>query len=178
MTWSRWGAWRWTGGCSWGPKGDGQPWEASFLWATLGFGGHMSPMAINICGPKPLASNHLVWRQFWKPFICCNETDSSEICLPSFPNLMAMVLQGDEGERAAGKGAGRQHARSKHSCHTSGLMPGLCLSWNGKKADSALEQTGAKAFATSLERWSQVMGKTLHLQSPPSYRRGGRGDLF
>lgn len=77
-------------------------------------------------------------------FTRCSEADGCEICLPSFPNLRVMLLQGDEGEGAEGC------PRRGRPCPVAGLMPGLCLPWIGKKADSALQQTGEKPFPASL----------------------------
>lgn len=65
-------------------------------------------------------------------FTCCDKADGCEICLPPLPNLRVMFLQGEEGEGT------RRYPRNGHPGRTAGVMPGLCLPWIGKKADSTL----------------------------------------
>lgn len=65
-------------------------------------------------------------------FTCCDKADGCEICLPPLPNLRVMFLQGEEGEGT------RRYPRNGHPSRTAGVMPGLCLPWIGKKADSTL----------------------------------------
>jgi len=77
-------------------------------------------------------------------FTHCSKTDSCEICLPSFPNLRVMLLEGDAEEGVRGSPGSRRPSRA------AGLKPGLCLRGTGKVADSALEQTAEKAFTESL----------------------------
>ena len=119
-------------------------------------------VAINIRDPKSLVSYHLVRRHFWMLFTCCNKADGCEICLPSFPSLRVMLVQGDEGEGARG------YPRSRHPSRTAGLMPGLGLPWTRTEGRFCPLANWGQSNHRIPRRCSQVMGKHLHLRSPPA----------